>query len=115
MTISHRIALTQTPEGYAVQGCRSPRTGMTSASYVSRFPGDSEPAQAAEFPGVGTVWSTTTVRIPSGEYAADRVILYVDLDGGPRVLCESAGPVAVGSRVRIDRLNEQGDPVVMAA
>lgn len=115
MTISHRIALTQTADGYAVQGYRSPSSGMTSASYVSRFPGDAAPAEPAEFPGIGTVWSTTTVRIPSGEYAADRVILYVDLDEGPRVLCESAGPVAVGSRVRIDRLNEQGDPVVVAA
>lgn len=112
MTISHRIVLTETADGYAVQGYRCPQTGATSASYVSRFPGSTEAAVPGIFPGFGVVWSSTVARIPNGDYPADRIAHYVDLDDGPRVLCESAGPISIGSRVRIDGLNSYGDPIV---
>src|SRR5690606_19496965 len=95
-------------------GYRSPASGLASASYVARFPGDIEPAVPATFAGIGTVWASTVVRIPNGEYAADRVIHYVDIDEGPRVLCESAAPIAVGTRVRIVSVSPQGAPVVEA-
>lgn len=114
MTTSHRIVVSETPEGYAVQGYRCPQTGLASASYVARFPGSTEAAVPASFPGVGTVWSSTVARIPNGDYLADRITHYVDLDDGPRVLCESAEPIVIGSAVCISGVNAKGDPVIVA-
>lgn len=115
MTISHRIVVTETSYGYAVQGYRCPQTGLTSASYVARFPGSNEAAVPASFIGVGAVWSSTVARIPNGDYPAGRITHYVDLDDGPRVLCESDEPIGIGSRVRISGVNAKGDPVIVAA
>lgn len=113
MTISHRLVATESEHGYEVHGYRCPETGATSASYVARFPGSSAESESARFPGIGTVWSASKIRIPNGSYPADRNVVFLDLDNGPRILCEAPQPIAIGARARIHRLNEQGDPVVI--
>lgn len=58
---------------------------------------------------VGTVWSHTLVHLPHGANANGYRLVYVDLDGGPRILCQKAAEeptVRVNERVRIGRLAE---------
>jgi hypothetical protein len=65
------------------------------------------------FPPVGTVWSSTVVRIPVPGRTPPYALAYVDLDEGPRVLAHVDGgtesPVPVGSRVELIAPSADGD------
>jgi uncharacterized protein len=65
----------------------------------------------------GTVWASTVVRVPVGDYPPPRLVAYVDLDDGPRLLCQvegdaDAAPVSPGTRVQLTGPSPQGDPMV---
>jgi uncharacterized OB-fold protein len=65
----------------------------------------------------GTVWASTVVRVPVGDYPPPRLVAYVDLDDGPRILCQvetdtGAVPVVPGTRVQLTGPSPQGDPMV---
>ncbi|UKA52111.1 OB-fold domain-containing protein [Arthrobacter sp. FW305-123] len=53
---------------------------------------------------IGTVWSHTLVHLPHGTNTNGYRLVYVDLDDGPRILCQQAADAAsvkVDDRVRI--------------
>lgn len=53
---------------------------------------------------IGTVWSHTLVHLPHATNTNGYRLVYVDLDDGPRILCQQAADVAsvkVDDRVRI--------------
>lgn len=60
---------------------------------------------AAQFAGTGTIWSATVVRIDLPGHPAPRVLAYVDLDDGPRILAhvDATEPQTppVGSHVQV--------------
>jgi uncharacterized protein len=55
------------------------------------------------FAPAGTVWSFTTVLVPSPTRKPPYRIAYVDLDDGPRILCDVAldAPLRIGARVHV--------------
>jgi hypothetical protein len=65
------------------------------------------------FSSLGTVWSSTVVRIPVPGRMPPYALAYVDLDDGPRVLAHIDGgtdsPVPVGSRVELAAPSDNGD------
>ena len=73
----------------------------------------------ATFGAVGTVWSSTVLRVPVAGRKPPTVLAYVDFDGGPRALVHVAGetdrPLGVGARVRLLGANDHGDPLVAEA
>jgi len=97
-----------------VQGFRCSKGCVASASYFAKCPKCGAEAVAASFSDEGKVWSVTVLRIPNGDFPADRMILYVDLDEGPRVLCEAGQLHSIGDRVRITELGLADTPVVSA-
>ncbi len=115
MNEGYGIDAVETGDGVLVRGYRCTAGCLTSASYLARCPECGAAAVATSFRGEGTVWSATVLRIPNGDFPADRTIAYVDLDDGPRVLCETHEPPEIGSRVRITGLGLAGTPVVRAA
>lgn len=68
-----------------------------------------------DFGPSGTVWGSTILRVPVGGYEPPRALAYVDVDDGPRLICELAGtadtPVPVGSRVELTSPSPEGNPV----
>jgi uncharacterized OB-fold protein len=95
------------------QRCTSCRHPMLWASPVCPLcAGSTEPD---EFGPWGTVWSSTVVRVPVPDRKPPYVLVYVDLDDGPRVLAHLADPTgraeraAVGTRVVLSDSTEQGD------
>jgi len=72
-------------------------------------------AAAVYGPG-GTIWSTTTIRVTSGDRPVPYTLAYVDLDDGPRLLAHVwGGPVIaarIGRRVTLIETAEAGDPQV---
>lgn len=72
--------------------------------------------EEASFGPAGTVWSVTTIHVPSGDREAPYTLAYVDLDDGPRMLAHvSDGPAAeVGGRVTLTGRTPHGDPEVSA-
>lgn len=111
-----RIEIRSVGGGQVVIGWGCPDGCVASASFLANCPQCHRPAIRAEYGPEGVLWAKTTLRIPAGDYPADRAVGYVDLDGGTRVLCELADDEAVvGERVRIARGNGHGDPVVVAA
>ncbi len=112
MTMSPGINVVATDDGFEVRGYRCPKGCVASASYVARCPVCGSDTVEAGFAGTGTVWSATTLRIPNGDFPADRVIAYVDLQDGPRVLCEAAELPTIGGPARITALGLAGTPVV---
>ncbi len=72
--------------------------------------------EEARFGPDGTVWSTTTLHVASGDREAPYTLAYVDLDDGPRLLAHvQDGPalaLRVAERVRLGGLTEHGDPQV---
>lgn len=69
-----------------------------------------------EFGPGGTVWSSTILRVTVGGHAPPRALAYVDIDDGPRVICEVAdvpeSAPAIGSRVTLGGPSPDGDPIV---
>jgi hypothetical protein len=85
----------------------------TDAPRCPRCGGATEPAA---FGPEGVVWSTTTIHVDSDEPRAPYTLAYVDLDDGPRLLAvTAAGRVPIGTRVRLERPSDRGDPQVEAA
>jgi uncharacterized OB-fold protein len=71
--------------------------------------------QPAEFGPLGTVWSSTVVRIALPGRTPPYALAYVDVDDGPRVLAQVDGRterVDVGSRVTLGCPTETGDVMV---
>jgi len=106
------IQAVETDEGVQVHGYRCAEGCLTSASYLARCPKCGAAAVPASFAGRGVVWSCTVLRIPNGAFPADRRIVYVDLDEGPRVLCETDDPLLIGERVKLTSLGRAGTPIV---
>jgi uncharacterized OB-fold protein len=64
----------------------------------------------------GAIWSHTCVRISVQDRAVPYLLAYVDLDDGPRILAhldEPSRALKVGDRVRLTRVTESGDAVVV--
>jgi uncharacterized OB-fold protein len=63
----------------------------------------------------GTVWAATIVRVQVGGYNPPRALAYVDLDDGPRLICEITGEpdvaLPVGSRVELTEPSAEGNPM----
>lgn len=71
--------------------------------------------EEASFGPAGTVWSVTTIHVPSGDRDAPYTLAYVDLDDGPRVLTHVSDGVAapaVSGRVTLTGRTPHGDPEV---
>jgi len=115
MTLSHSIEVVDDDGEYGVRGYRCPKGCAASASYVARCPRCGATTDQVVFPGHGTVWSTTVLRIPNGEFPADRTIAYVDLHEGPRVLCEMQETPVIGQAARISGVGIAGTPVAVRA
>ncbi|MEA2624027.1 MAG: uncharacterized protein QOD06_72 [Candidatus Binatota bacterium] len=68
------------------------------------------------FGPLGTVWSSTVVRIPVPGRTPPYALAYVDLDDGPRILAHAArqadAPLRIGTRVRLTGISAGGDLVV---
>jgi hypothetical protein len=64
----------------------------------------------------GTVWAATIVRVPVGGYPPPRALAYIDIDDGPRVICEveavTETALEVGTRVVLRGPSDQGNPMV---
>lgn len=115
MNSQYGIRAEQTKTGFVVHGYECALGCASSVSYLAVCPVCSGEVLSAVFSGVGKVWSFTTFRIPNGEFPADRTVLYVDLEAGPRVLCEAEGAPNIGEDVRVTGLSVLGTPVVSAA
>lgn len=68
----------------------------------------------AAFGPRGTVWSSTTVRIPVGSIAAPYTLAFVDMHEGPRVLVHVAStePLRPGTAVEVIGQTASGDVLV---
>lgn len=86
-----------------IEGVRCVRCGHPAAFARPRCQVCRGPVEPAAFGPLGTVWSSTVVRVDLPGAPAPRGLAYVDVDGGPRVLAAAPGerPLAVGSRVRV--------------
>jgi uncharacterized OB-fold protein len=90
------------PEGGGlVEGRRCTACGEVAAFAWPACPACGGPVEPARFGPEGTVWSATVVRIPVPGRTPPYGLAYVDLDGGPRVLAHTGGPVPIGARVRL--------------
>jgi hypothetical protein len=73
----------------------------------------------AEFGPGGTVWGSTILRVPVGGFDPPRGLAYVDLDAGPRLICQIAEmsevALPVGSRVALTGPSPEGNPVARAS
>ena len=67
--------------GHRCRTCRHPVTGP-----YPRCPDCGGELAPAQFAATGTIWSATVVRIDLPGHPAPRVLAYVDLDDGPRIL-----------------------------
>lgn len=92
----------------------------TSCGYPLAVPGpwcpicqsDLEPRSFG--PG-GTAWSSTVFRVPLQDRVPPWVMVWMDVDSGPRVLVHADGPdevVAVGATLELIGTTELGDPLV---
>ena len=69
----------------------------------------------ATFGTLGSVWSSTVVRIPVPGRTPPYALAYVDFDDGPRVLAHVHGRterIAVGERVQLAASTAAGDVAV---
>jgi uncharacterized OB-fold protein len=79
--------------------CRFRSPGPTATCPLCAEATERRPVQTT-----GTVWSHTLVHLPHGANTNGYRLVYVDLDDGPRVLCQKAADepsVKVDDRVRI--------------
>lgn len=75
-----------------------------SATPVASCPLCSGSTELRSVEAIGTVWSHTLVHLPHGTRTHGYRLVYVDLDDGPRMLCQKAAeesPVKAGDRVLI--------------
>ena len=100
-----------------VLGQRCIRCGDVTVQDCKRCPTCSGEIEPASFGPEGTVWASTTVRIPIPGRTPPYRLAYVDLDEGPRVLAHVPGedlvPLMVGSRVAVVSMSPEGDLEVM--
>jgi uncharacterized OB-fold protein len=68
------------------------------------------------FGPLGSVWTSTVLRIPTPGRPPPVGLAYVDLDEGPRILVHttlsSDAPLTPGQRVRLVGWTDDGDPLV---
>lgn len=96
------LRLIESDEGLLVEGWRCPECAYVTAAARPWCPRCRHALEAASFGPYGRVWASTMVYIDVPGHPAPYGLVYVDLDGGPRVLAHSdAGhPLPVGSVVR---------------
>jgi hypothetical protein len=116
-TVDPRPRVSQGGDGLRrVAGRRCSSCGAVAAFAWPRCPQCGGEVEHADFGPLGTVWSSTVVRIPVPGRTPPYALAYVDLDDGPRVLAHVAGPaeepVAIGSRIRLAPPSPDGDVVV---
>jgi len=82
-------------------GAHCPTCGFSVAPATPRCPACGTATVARRVATVGTVWSATTVRVPTVWAPAPSALAYVDVDDGPRLLmrADPEAPPAIGSRV----------------
>lgn len=87
--------------GGVVAGSVCPRCGTAWAWRDGPCPECLGPAQGAALGPGGTVWSAATVWLAVGDRTPPFTLVYVDLDGGARVLArlDGDGEPAPGTRV----------------
>jgi uncharacterized protein len=92
-------------DGIAIAGWRCENGDYTTLAEAFRCPWCFGTMQAARFAPVGRVWSHTRVLVPSPVRRPPYTLAYVDLDEGPRVLCDvpdaAVAALRVGLRVRL--------------
>ena len=110
-----RPAVTSSDDVFVLNGwrCRSCRHPLLWGT--PRCPDCGGAVDADRFGPLGTVWSSTVVRVPVPGRTPPYGMAYVDLDDGPRVLVHVAGAperLAVGARVKLVAQGPEGDVVV---
>jgi uncharacterized protein len=101
---------------WVLVGARCPQCGYCLASMGPWCPICHSSLSSQEYGPAGIVWASTVLRVAVGDYRPPRLVAYVDLDDGPRILCHlesdaDAGTVAPGTRVQLTGPSEHGDPM----
>jgi uncharacterized OB-fold protein len=99
LTSNHTPTQVQTIPITACTHCR-----FRSSTSAASCPLCGEATEQREVAAIGTVWSHTLVHLPHGTNTNGYRLVYVDLDDGPRILCQQGPeetPVNVDDRVLI--------------
>jgi uncharacterized protein len=99
---------------WVVVGRRCCTCAETVAYTWPRCPACASEVEPADFGPLGTVWSSTVVRIAVPGHTPPYSLAYVDLEGGPRVLAHVAGwtsgePAPIDGRVQLTGVSDAGD------
>ncbi len=87
------------PDGVDVVGWSCPADGYSSAVVAFACPLCGERMVDAMFDGLGTVWSFTTILVPSPSRPDPYTLAYVDVDNGPRLVVDVSEAEAPNLRV----------------
>lgn len=96
--------------GFACTECGHPLP--VAGPWCPRCQSDLEPR---EFGPGGRVWSSTVFRVPLQDRRPPWVLVWVDLDDGPRVLAHVDGPaerLPIGTRTELIGVSATGDLLV---
>jgi uncharacterized OB-fold protein len=111
-----RPRLVATDGGHALAGWICASCAHPLALPRPRCPRCTGELVAREFGPFGTVWAATVVRVPIPGLEPPYGLAYVDIDEGPRILVHSGeGPLAIGSRVRLEAPDDNGNPRAVPA
>lgn len=96
----------RTDEAGLIDGVRCQRCDAAWTPMVHRCPWCGGPVGEERFAADGRPWSWTTMTIPVGDLEPPTTLVYVDLQGGPRVLARWVGAPELSKdlpvRVRVE-------------
>ncbi|GAA4901765.1 hypothetical protein EV188_109100 [Actinomycetospora succinea] len=107
-----RPEIRRTAQGDWVVAGRRCRACAEPVAYAwPRCPACGAEVEPADFGPLGTVWSSTVVRIAVPGHTPPYALAYVDLEDGPRVLAHVAGdePAPIGGGARLTGVSDAGD------
>jgi len=100
-----------------VAGWRCGGCGYPTVQPVPRCPECGAAVSETTFAATGEVFAATRLHVAVPGRMPPFAVAYVVLDGGPRILVDTPGEVALvpGDRVVVDGVTDRGDPVAVPA